>query len=275
MNFSKVRAIRNGIFFFIWLGFLFGPYVVLHIFNYRGRHVVSRLFFKGCLKLTGIRLNVHGRAHSDTVLFAANHASYLDILMLGALLSDSVFVAKAEVSQWPVFGFLARLARTIFIQRTGLKALEQTRVLGRHINQGGSLILFPEGTSTDGSYVNSFKSSLFASLEFTPHEAWVQPVTLAYARHKNGLPLAQGCRENFTWFGEQTLAPHLWRVFGLQGCEVDVVFHEPLHRNHFDNRKHLANACHQVICDTLRISLDQSGKPYEGHRDFAFYRAAE
>ena len=247
MRYAPVRAGWNICLFFFMVGALLPPYAVFLALAPKKRHHVARLFFRACVALTGLRLKVTGGPAAGMAIYAANHASYLDIPVLGAVLPQGVFVAKSEVAEWPLFGFLARLSRTLFISRKAGDINAQCEKLTNRINRGAGLILFPEGTSTDGSHVKAFKSSLFACLNGVERDAWVQPVSIAYTRHKDDTPLRQTEREQFTWFGDMTLAPHLLNVFGIQGCEVHVVFHDPLPANAFANRKALTHACWQAV----------------------------
>lgn len=239
MTFSRPRAVLNAMLFFgLVLGSV-GPYMILLAVLPKHRHRVAALFFKGCLKLTGLRLTINGWPAAHTALFAANHASYLDIPVLGAALSDAVFVAKGEVAQWPLFGFLARLARTEFIARNTAEAHVQCLALAKRLNGGEALIVFPEGTSTDGHDVRPFKSTLFAALDMSHSAEQVQPVSIVYDR------------SSCAWFGDMTLAPHLWNMFGLPGGRVVVTFHEPVFKTDFADRKTLARHCEAVVRGAL------------------------
>jgi len=255
MKFSAVRAGVNLSLFVGLVGILLGPYVLLLAFAPRKHHHVAKMFFKGCSALTGMRLNVSGKIGDGVVLFAANHASYLDIPVLGATIGGGVFVAKSEVADWPLFGFLARISRTVFISRNASDAAQQRALLAGRMNKGSSLILFPEGTSTNGSHIRPFKSTLFAALDDVDREAWVQPVSIIYARHRGGELMSQTTRENYTWFGDMTLAPHLLNVFGAKGCEVDIVFHKPLNAGDFSDRKLLAKSCEEAVFKQLIETL--------------------
>ncbi|MCW8914424.1 MAG: 1-acyl-sn-glycerol-3-phosphate acyltransferase [Magnetovibrio sp.] len=255
MMFSNVRAGINIALFLSLVGILLPPYVVCLGLAPKKRHLVGQLFFKGCLKLTGLKLNVTGAPSANVALFAANHSSYLDILVLGACVREGVFVAKSEVASWPLFGFLARLSRTLFISRNPKDALHQRKIFSDRLKQGTSLILFPEGTSTNGSHVKTFKSTLFSALDDISVKALVQPVSVTYTRHKNGQPLSPFEREKYTWFGDMTLAPHLINVFGSKGCEVEVVFHAPFVSAECFDRKQLAKACENIIADQVKATL--------------------
>lgn len=247
MKFSVLRAGVNVGLFLGLIGLLLGPYVLMIALAPQKRHKIAQLFFKGCVALTGLRLVITGTPSARTVMYAANHSSYLDIIVLGAAISGGVFVAKSEVAEWPLFGFLARLSRTIFISRNGQDAALQRTVLSARMNKGHALVLFPEGTSTNGASIKRFKSTLFAALDDLNGEPWVQPVSLVYARHVNGPLLSQAEREQFTWFGDMTLAPHLLNVFGSRGCEVEVTFHQPLNAKQFVDRKMIAKACEEAV----------------------------
>jgi len=247
MKFSTIRVGGKLSLFLVMVGALLGPYALLLMTMPKKRYVVAQLFFKGCLALTGLRLHVRGTLAPNTQLFVANHSSYLDIPILGALIGNGVFVAKSEVADWPLFGFLARISRTLFISRSGYDAAQQCALLTHHMNKGSGLILFPEGTSTDGSHVKRFKSTLFASLDNINGDAWVQPISIVYTRDKTGKALSQTARQRFTWFGDMTLAPHLFQVFAMNGCEVEVMFHKPLFSNDYTDRKQLAKASEHII----------------------------
>tara|TARA_Y100001958_G_C21029254_1_gene402888 strand:- start:181 stop:807 length:627 start_codon:yes stop_codon:yes gene_type:complete len=181
------------------------------------------------------------------VLFACNHTSYSDIAILGSLLPAS-FVAKAEVAGWPLFGVLAKLQRTVFVDRRATKATKQRDEMIRRLENGDNLILFPEGTSSDGNAVLPFKSALFSVAQVEPHgrPLLVQPVSLAYTR-LDGMPVGRALRPYFAWYGDMTLAPHFWEVAGLGHTTVDVVFHSPVTIAGYESRKALADHCQAVI----------------------------
>ncbi len=151
--------------------------------------------------LLGIKINVHGEmVRGGPVLIAANHVSYLDILVLSAL-GEIAFIAKTQVGGWPIFGQGARVMRTIFVDRDRRqRAMHDRNQIQDRLRAGDALVLFPEGTSTDGNGVAPFKSSLLSVAEIDlsdreakmgrPYRARVQPVSLAYTR-LNGLPMGR------------------------------------------------------------------------------------
>ena len=212
------------------------------------RERVPRLYHAGICRILRIDIRVVGSPPlSRPALLVANHSSWLDIPILGSLMECS-FVAKAEVSAWPGVGTLARLQRTVFVERSRRKADTHARQLGERLEEGARLVLFPEGTSTDGSHVLPFKSAFFSVVENAVGEAIsaVQPVTVAYVRI-DGSPTDSRTRPAVAWFGDMEFVPHLWSVFQLGSLSVAVTFHDPAPRAHFESRKMLAAYCEKVI----------------------------
>jgi len=199
------------------------------------RRPLQRTWCRALCWTAGLRLRVSGVPRNQgPTLFVANHCSYLDIPVISRE-ADGTFVAKADVSRWPLFGQAARLTRTIFIQRVGVEAKAQGQQLLDRLAGGDNLILFPEGTSGDGASVCTFKSTLFSIVGDRPAsstaggaEPVVQPVSITYARDFDGTPLIGPLRELYCWFGDMTMLPHLMRMLSLPGCEVELRFLEPI-----------------------------------------------
>lgn len=201
-------------------------------------------------RLLGFEVVARGRMCVDSpVLYVSNHASYFDIFVLGSLI-PGFFVAKHEVAGWPVMGFLARIARTVFIERKTSRSAEQRDELSRRLNMGESLILFPEGTSNDGNRVLPFKSALFSIAERDGGRLIVQPVSIAYTR-LDGMPMGRFLRPFYAWYGDMTLAPHIWAAIGLGSVRIEVDFHPPSSIAEAGTRKHLAMNCHRVIAQAV------------------------
>lgn len=212
--------------------------------------------------IAGLRLRVTGvaRNHGPT-LFVVNHCSYLDIPVI-ARDADATFVAKAEVAGWPLFGQAARLTRTLFIQRVGGEAKAQGRLLQGRLAQGENLLLFAEGTSTDGAAVAPFKSSLFAIVEQVPAgiDLQVQPVSITYARALDGEPLTGPRRALYCWFGDATMFPHLWRMLSLRGAEVEVHFLDPIVPGGASRKELARHAQAAVAACVAKVNAEMEGE---------------
>ena len=204
----------------------------------------------------GIKVRARGRmSRKRPTLFVVNHVSYLDIEVLGSLIPGS-FVAKREVATWPFFSILAKLQRSVFIDRRVAATKEGQEQMLRRLSGRDNLILFPEGTSGDGTHVLPFRSALFAVAQLRDrlgHAITVQPVSLAYTR-LDGIPLGRHWRPFYTWFGDRELARHAWQMAGLGEVEVMVNFHEPVSLDDFPDRKALADYCFRVVYDGVAAS---------------------
>ncbi len=220
---------------------------------------IPRLWHRAACLLLGLRVRVHGSAEKGRpLMIAANHISWKDILVLGSIM-DVVFIAKEEVRHWPVFGLLAKLQRSIFVKR------EETRKVGKQANEialrladGEVVVLFPEGTTSDGNRLMDIKSSLFgAAASAVPHspngKVYVQPVTIAYTGI-HGMPMGRFHRPIAAWPGDIGLVPHLNGILKTGAIEVDVSFGETVTFDAESNRKRQS----ALIKDRIRQMLEDS-----------------
>ena len=218
------------------------------------------LYHRIAVSILGIKVDVSGvRSDRRPTLYLVNHISYLDIEVLSSILIAS-FIAKAEISRWPFFGWLAKLQRTVFIDRKARSLSEQRETISRRLLTGDDLILFPEGTSGDGNRVLPFKSALLSiaelSIDGTP--LTVQPVSLAYTS-LNGIPVGRDWRPHFAWYGDMELVPHLWEMLGFGRLSARVHFHAPVRLSDFASRKALSEHCRSVIA--AGVSAANTGRP--------------
>ncbi len=177
----------------------------------------------------GLRVDVRGApvpaAHA---IFLCNHISHLDIPVIGSVLR-ACFVAKDEIGDWPVFGTLARLQHTVFISRNARRTDQAAAALSTALDGGHRLVLFPEGTTSDGRAVLPFKSSLFAALvdDSFQHVA-LQPMTLELVA-VDGQAIAEGGdRDLYAYHGAMQMLPHLLAFMRTSGAQLRLTFHAPL-----------------------------------------------
>jgi 1-acyl-sn-glycerol-3-phosphate acyltransferase len=195
---------------------------------------VPVLFHRIVCRILGVRIHEIGqRASAEQILILSNHASWLDISVLSAL-APVVFVAKSEVAGWPVFGMLAKLQRTVFIERERRhKTGEATAEMASRLHNGDSVVLFPEGTSSDGIRILPFRSALVGAVHHTMGDVSgrtnivVQPVSLAYVRF-GGVPVGRALRDKVAWYGEADLVPHLLGVLAAGAVDVTVTWGEAI-----------------------------------------------
>ncbi len=204
---------------------------------------ITRFVCRMALRILRLPLVVHGQPMSNPGAIVANHSSWLDIFVLNAI-QTIYFVAKAEVADWPMIGWLARATGTVFIARKGTEAKKQQEIFESRLQAGHRLLFFPEGTSTDAIRVLPFKSTLFEAffspaLERTMH---IQPVTVVFHA-----PQGQDPR-HYGWWGDMDFASHLLKTLATprQG-RVEVIFHPEVPVDAFENRKTLSQHCERVI----------------------------
>lgn len=222
-----------------------------------GLHINSapfrRWYYRILRKVVGLRVIVRGREHDERPhLVVSNHISYFDIITLGSLIAGD-FIAKADIAKWPVFGVMAKAGRSVFIDRKRSATSNARDQIQERLDDGDTLIMFPESTSGDGNRMKPFKSALFTVAERhitdqhgRTHGIAVQPVSIAYTR-LNGLPIGVGWRPYVAWYGDMEMLPHLWQVWKLGILTVEVTFHAPVTLADFPNRKALAAHCDQVV----------------------------
>ena len=172
-------------------------------------------------------------------LLISNHLSYLDILVYSSL-SPCVFVSKKEVRSWPIFGQMAWMAGTVFIDRS--RSADAHRVnteMQNALASGAVVVLFPEGTSSDGTAVLPFRPALFEGAIGAG-----EPVTPAHLHYEvsNGTPESDIC-----YWGSMTFSPHLLRLLSRNGVRAIIRF-APAPRN-FDDRKVAAQETHEMVLE--------------------------
>ncbi|MBU2580405.1 MAG: 1-acyl-sn-glycerol-3-phosphate acyltransferase [Alphaproteobacteria bacterium] len=218
-------------------------------------------------RLLGIRLSIDGSlAADDPVLIISNHTSWLDIPVISAVAPVS-FVAKKEVGHWPFVASLARLQRTVFVDRERRTAAGETaREIAGRLAMGDKLVLFAEGTSSDGNRVLPFRTSLFAAAkpsrantaEAIPQATAEQPapggsrlpvthlpvtqvqtLTICYT-HLHGVPIARADRPLVGWYGDMEMGSHAWQLLKAGPLDVKISVGPPVPLADFKDRKELA-----------------------------------
>lgn len=212
----------------------------------RGAAALPHLFMRSMATLLHIEVVTHGAPSEEAgTLFVSNHLSWADVPVIGARVKGS-FVAKSEVQDWPVFGWLAGLGRTVYVERERRRSAgEQSDAIAARLRAGDSVVLFPEGTTSDGVTLIPFRSALFASVE-AAGDVIVQPVSLAYTR-VGGVPVTRRLLPHIAWTGEAELVPHAAGFLRLGPVRAELLFHPPVRRNDFPDRKALARHCEQAV----------------------------
>jgi 1-acyl-sn-glycerol-3-phosphate acyltransferase len=204
-------------------------------------------FYHGLVcRILGVRITAIGRrADLSPLLIVSNHVSWLDISVITAV-APVVFVAKREVGTWPVFGLLARLQRSVFVDRERRhRTRDVNSEIGRRLAGGDAVLLFAEGTSSDGNRVLAFRTALIGAARDAIAEAgqvgrvWIQPMSIAYTAVR-GLPLGRSNRCTVAWYGSAPLLPHLRQLVARGAIDVTVTWGDPVPYDRFSDRKIVA-----------------------------------
>ncbi|MFO1124289.1 MAG: lysophospholipid acyltransferase family protein [Methylocystis sp.] len=184
------------------------------------QHRIQTRFCRAICAVIGIRVEAQGALPSDAPRFVvSNHVSWTDIIALASLY-PFVFLAKSEVANWPVLGLLARLQGTIFVERGARQDVARVNdAIADVLRTGGDLVVFAEGTSSEGVEVLPFRSAHFAPLEELAargESPTLAPVAIVYS---------DGARRiDVGWYGDMTFLPHLWRLMKRGDARCHVIF---------------------------------------------------
>jgi lyso-ornithine lipid O-acyltransferase len=248
---GRIRAVRRIATILLWTLVAIPIQALLMALPGRANIAFGRFYWRTIAWLMGLKMQVVGeQARGQSVLFVSNHSSWLDIVVLGGAL-DACFVAKREVGEWPVVNIVAKLGRTVFVSRNRTQTKGEAGLIRERLGTGDSVILFPEGTTSDGGRVLPFRS---AFLSVADHARVVQPVSIVFDR-LGGLPACRRDRPLFAWYGDMDIGSHFWRLARRSKTRATLVLHAPLDPADYADRKALTAACAEVVtegCATLR-----------------------
>jgi 1-acyl-sn-glycerol-3-phosphate acyltransferase len=203
----------------------------------------TMLWSRAMCCILGIQVVKNGAVRDAGGFIVCNHISYLDIFVLGSLM-PSAFLSKQEVRGWPLLGWLALLGGTIFVNRESKREALNTMIdIEQKIDSGIAVIIFPEGTTSDGREIKSFKSTFF-KVPATRNMP-VTPVSIRYAH-----PLI----DEVAWYGGMELAPHFWKIVGFRRIEALVHFSSPITEpadevSRMEARKRLCARAHESVVE--------------------------
>jgi 1-acyl-sn-glycerol-3-phosphate acyltransferase len=235
------------------------------------RRRIPVLFHRMVCAILGVRVRVIGRKLPEhPLLIVANHTSWLDISVITAV-APVVFVAKQEVGGWPLIGLLARLQRSVFVDRSRRHSTARVNAeIARRLAEGDPVVLFGEGTSSDGNRVLPFRSALIGSARDALAEAehtgrvWIQPLAIAYTGLR-GLPLCRRDRPRVAWYGDLTMGPHLVGIARHGAIDATVIWCDPVAFDAQSDRKTITRLVEVEVrrCTVLALR----GRLGETHRE--------
>ncbi|MBS7689693.1 1-acyl-sn-glycerol-3-phosphate acyltransferase [Pseudomonas lalucatii] len=212
------------------------------------RQRLTRWFLARLAGVLPFRLRVEGELPRAPMLWVSNHVSWTDIPLLG-MLAPLSFLSKAEVRDWPLAGWLAHKAGTLFIRRGSGDSGLLGQQLGAHLRRGRHLLIFPEGTTTDGQSVRTFHSRLLSSA--IDSGVALQPVAIRYRRDGQVCPVAP-------FIGDDDMLSHLLRLLQSEVAEVQIQLLPPI-ASHGLNRNELARRAQAAVSHALLGEQDAQG----------------
>lgn len=222
--------------------------VLLGLIGRAGPERLTQAWNRRLLRILGVQLRLHGQpATASGRMTVANHVSWLDIPLIAAC-EPTRFVAKSEIRHWPIAGWLANAAGTFYIRRGKGGARPLLEHLIPHLQAGGAVTVFPEGTTTDGRQVLPFHARLLSAPQAA--SSWVQPVAIRYGAGHDGRAVAP-------FIGDDALFPHILRLLREPALQIDVTYCAPIAAAAYE-RDELARRAHAAICAALGLAAETS-----------------
>lgn len=215
-----------------------------------------RLFMVATTRICGVRRKTVGVPLKRDVFFVANHLSWLDIPVIASA-NGTAFIAKAELADAPLIGWLAKMNRTVFVSRADrMGVAEQINQLREALADVWAISIFPEGTTTDGLSLLPFKPSLLAVLDPPPPGIMVQPVALDYG----------AAAQEIAWVGVEEGQDNAFRVLTRKGSfPVTVHFLEPFNPRDYPGRKAISAEARRRIEAAMERALGHKLRDFPGH----------
>jgi 1-acyl-sn-glycerol-3-phosphate acyltransferase len=257
-----VRGLFIAAFFFVMTPLIIAVQWLLGKLRLPGWGFVASSYYRVLCRLLRIRVRVVGSPARDrAVFYVCNHVSWADILVIGSL-APIAFIAKREIADWPLVGPTAKLQRTVFVDRqrrhqTG-DAIDQ---IVQRLAQGVSVVLFAEGTSSDGNRVLPFRSALLGSVEDEAAHGGpagrilIQPMAITYTA-SHGIPMGRQHRPLVAWYGDIDFMPHIKAFVAKGAIDAVVSYGEPVPADIGIDRKaltrRLEGEVRRLMTETLR-----------------------
>ena len=234
------------------------------------RYTLPMILHRFVCKTIGIKIKQEGCANAHRpLLIVANHCSWLDICVISATLPVS-FVAHSEIAKWPFFGALAKLQRSVFVERYKRTTTKKTAdEIASRLTSGDAIVLFAEGTNSNGNVILPFRSALVGaafnsisqhSAENTTNSVWVQSLAVAYTKIR-GMPTGRKFRHIVSWYRGVNLVKHMFKVVVTGEFDVKLIWGEPKQISDNLDRKVLTKQLeNEVRTNTVNAIFDRTSE---------------
>lgn len=246
-----LRALFIAVVFFTVTPLLISLQWILDKLKLPGWGAIAVGYYRVLCRLLRINVRVVGEpVHDRAVLFVSNHVSWVDILVIGSI-APAAFVAKREVASWPLVGITAKMQRTVFVDRTRRHRTSHTiGEIVKRLASGTSVVLFAEGTSSDGNRVLPFRSALLGAVEEAGAQVergiLLQPMSIGYTR-LHGIPMGRQHRPLVAWYGDLDFMPHIKALIARGAVDAVVSYGEPVTADRKADRKAMTKSLETTV----------------------------
>jgi lyso-ornithine lipid O-acyltransferase len=259
------RALFIAIFFIVVTPLLISIQWLLERLHLPGWGYICSNYYRLLCKLLRLSVSVVGKPVRDgAVLFVSNHVSWVDVVVIGSL-SPVAFVAKREVASWPLIGITAKMQRTVFVDRARRhQAADAVNEIVKRLTSGTSVVLFAEGTSSDGNRVLQFRSALIGAVKEAGRCAeqgiLIQPMSICYTG-QHGIAMGRRQRPLVAWYGDLDFVPHIKEFIARGAVDAVVTYGEPLAADAAADRKAMAKSLEDSVRQLTAATLRGRARP--------------
>jgi lyso-ornithine lipid O-acyltransferase len=264
-----LRALLIGAFFFTVTPLLISIQWLLEKLHLPGWGFICSNYYRVLRAILRIKLRVVGEpVRGRAVLFVSNHVSWVDIVVVGSILPVA-FVAKSEVRKWPLVGITAKMQRTVFVDRARRhQAADAIGEIVQRLHGGTSVVLFAEGTSSDGNRVLPFRSALVGAIKHAAQhdggaaDILIQPMSICYTG-QHGIPMGRQNRPLVAWYGDLDFMPHIKKFITHGAVDAVVSYGKPVPASGDTDRKAMTKALESTVRGLTAAAL--LGRPRPAH----------
>ena len=262
-----VRALFVAAIFCMMTPLLIAVQWLLVKLNLPGWGVIAVNYYRALCAVLRIRVRVVGEPVRDrAVLFISNHVSWADIPVIGSI-APIAYVSKSEIAGWPLVGIAARLQRTVFVDRSRRHQTgDAIAEIVKQLAGGTSVVLFAEGTSSDGNRVLPFRSALVGAVKEAGARAesgiLIQPMSICYTR-LNGIPMGRQHRPTVAWYGDLAFMPHIKAFIERGAIDAVVSYGDPVAADGTADRKAMTKSLEGAVRKITAATLHD--RPRRAH----------
>jgi len=258
-----LRVLFIAVFFFAMTPLLISAQWLLGKLGLPGWGFICCNYYRVLCALLRIHVRVDGEPVCDrAVLFISNHVSWVDIVVIGSI-QPVAFVAKSEVRKWPLVGITAKIQRTVFVDRERRhQAADAVNEIVKRLAGGTSVVLFAEGTSSDGNRVLRFRSALVGAVRqaAAAGSIVIQPMSICYTR-QHGIPMGRQHRPLVAWYGDLAFMPHIKEFIERGAVDAVVSYGAPVAAGAEADRKAVAKTLEAAVRAITATTLRGRSKP--------------